>query len=165
MGHHRLLPPHPDHPVPPNVDQIEKTIAQRAYELFASRGFTNGHDLDDWFLAESELFGQMPVKVTETENEVTVNAGLPGFTEKDIEIRVEPRRLFIGGTHEEKSENKKKGETIYTEHSNRVFRTINLPAGVDPDKVKATLSKGNLEITLPKKEVGKKIPVEQEAAR
>lgn len=51
MGHHRLLPPHPDHLFPPNVDQIENTIAQRAYELFASRGFTNGHDLDDWFLA------------------------------------------------------------------------------------------------------------------
>ena len=135
------------------MDQIENTIAQRAYELFASRGFTNGHDLDDWFLAESELFGQMPVKVKETEDEVTVNAGLPGFAEKDIEIRVEPRRLFIGGVHEEKSENKRKGETIYTKHSNRVFRAINLPADVDPDKVKTVFNKGNLEITLPKKEV------------
>ena len=108
MGHHRLLPPHSDHPFPLKVDEVENTIARRAYELFASRGFTDGHDLDDWFLAQSELFGQMPVSVTETENEVTVRAGLPGFTEKDIEIRVEPRRLFIGGMHEEKSENKKK---------------------------------------------------------
>lgn len=164
MGHHRLLSSHPNHPFRPNVDEIENTIAQRAYELFASRGFTDGHDLDDWFLAESELFGQMPVSVTETENEVTVKAGLPGFTEKELEIKVEPRRLFIGGTHEEKSENKKKGETVHTEHFNQVFRTINLPADVDPDKVKATLSKGNLEITLPKKEIGKKIPVEQKAA-
>jgi HSP20 family protein len=146
------------------VDEVENTIARRAYELFTSRGFTDGHDLDDWFLAESELFGLMPVSVTETENEVTVKAGLPGFTEKDIEIRVEPRRLFIGGMHEEKSENKKKGETIYTEHSNQVFRTVNLPADVDVDKVKATLSKGDLEITLAKREIGKKIPVEQKAA-
>jgi HSP20 family protein len=147
-----------------NVDEIENKIARRAYELFASRGFTDGHDLDDWFLAESELFGRMPVNVTETDKEVTVKAGLPGFTEKDIEIRVEPHRLFIDGKHEEKSEEKRKGETVYSERSNQVFRAIDLPADVDPDKVKATLSKGELEIILPKKEIGKQVTIEEKAA-
>ncbi len=144
--------------------EIENTIARRAYELFASRGFTDGHDLEDWLLAESELFGRMPVEVTETEKEVTVKAGMPGFTEKDIAIRVEPRRLFISGMREEKSENKKKGETVYSERSDQVCRTIDLPADVDPDKVKTTLSKGGLEITLPKKEISKKIRSEEKAA-
>ena len=146
------------------VDEIEDRIARRAYELFASRGFTDGHDLDDWFLAEFELFGQMPVNVAETAKEVTVKAGLPGFTEKDIEIRVEPGRLFISGVHEEKSENKKKGETVYSEHSKQVFRTLDLPTDVDLDMVRATLSKGDLEITLPRKQPGKKIPIEQKVA-
>ena len=144
--------------------EIESTTARRAYELFASSGFTDGHDLEDWLLAESELFGRMPVEVTETEKELTVSAGLPGFTENDIGIRVEPRRLFISGKHEEKSENKEKGETVYSERSNQVFRTIDLPADVDPDKVNATLSNGELEITLPKKEIGKKITIKQKVA-
>ena len=65
---------------------------------------------------------------------------------------------------EEKSEDKTKGQTVYSERSNQVFRSIALPADVDPDKVKATLSKGELEITLPKKEIGKKITVEANAA-
>jgi len=146
------------------MDEIENRIARRAYELFASSGFTDGHDLEDWLLAESELFGRTPVEVTETEKEVTVKAGLPGFTEKDIEIRVEPRRLFISGKREEKSEDKKKGQTVYSERSNEVFRTVDLPADVDPDKVKTILSHGELEITLPKKEIGKKIAIEQKAA-
>ena len=146
------------------MDEIENKIACRAYELFASSGFTNGHDLDDWLKAESELFGRMPVEVTQTDKEVMVKVGVPGFAEKDIEIRTEPRRLLISAVREEKSENKKKGETIYTEHSDQVFRTVNLPADVDVDKVKATLSKGDLEITLAKRETGKKIPVEQKAA-
>jgi hypothetical protein len=30
-------------------------IAQRAYELFMSRGGAHGNDLDDWLIAESEL--------------------------------------------------------------------------------------------------------------
>ncbi len=144
--------------------EIENRITKRAYELFASRGFTDGHDLDDWFNAESELFGQMPVKVAENDKAVTVQAGLPGFTEKEVEVRVEPHRLFISGTHEEKSENKKKGETVYSENSSQVFRSIALPAEVDPDKVKTSLSKGELEVTLPKKEIGKGAPIEQKAA-
>jgi HSP20 family protein len=86
------------------------------------------------------------------------------FTEKDIEINVEPRRLFISGTREQKSENKKKGETVYSELSDQVCRTVALPAEVDPNKVNATLSKGELEITLPKKEIGKKTAIEQKAA-
>jgi len=143
---------------------MDNKIARRAYELFASSGFTDGHDLEDWFLAESEVFGRMPVEVTETDKDVTVKAGMPGFTEKDIEINVEPRRLFISGTREQKSENKKKGETVYSELSDQVCRTVVLPADVDPNKVKATLSKGELEITLPKKEIGKKIAIEQKAA-
>jgi len=144
--------------------EIQNTIARRAYELFASSGFTDGHDLADWFLAESQLPGRMPIEVTEGEKELTVKAGLPGFTEKDIEIRVEPRRLFISGEREEKSESKKKGERVYSERSDQVFRTLDLPADVDPDKVKATLSKGELEITLPKKEMGKKIAIEEKVA-
>ncbi len=131
------------------MDEIENRIARRAYELFASSGFTDGHDLEDWLLAESELFGRMPVEVTQTGKEVMVKVGVPGFAEKDIEIRTEPRRLLISAIREEKSENKKKGEMVYSESSDQVFRAIDLPAEVDPAKIKTTLGKGELEITLP----------------
>jgi Protein of unknown function (DUF2934) len=30
-------------------------VAQRAYELFVSRGGTHGHDFDDWIQAKREL--------------------------------------------------------------------------------------------------------------
>jgi len=148
----------------PTLADIQDRVARRAYELFASSGFTDGHDMEDWLFAESELFGKMPVELSQTESELTVSAGVPGCTEKDIEIRVEPRRLFITGKREERSEDKRKGETVYSERSNEMFRTIDLPVEVDPDKVKATLSKGELEITLPKKEIGKKVAVEQKIA-
>ncbi|SRR5208337_1724572 len=146
------------------MDEIENRIARRAYELFASSGFTDGHDLEDWLLAESELFGRMPVEVTQTDKEVMVKVGVPGFAEKDIEIRTEPRRLLISAIREEKSENKKKGETVYSESSDQLFRALDLPAEVDPAKIKTTLGKGELEITLPKKETGKKATIEQKAA-
>jgi hypothetical protein len=33
-------------------------IAQRAYEIFLARGGEPGHDVDDWFQAESELLSE-----------------------------------------------------------------------------------------------------------
>jgi HSP20 family protein len=167
MKHHALTIANRDLPEKSlfrSIEEIQDNIAKRAYELFASSGFTDGHDIEDWLLAESELFGKMPVEVKETEKELTVTAGLPGFTEKDIEITVEPSRLVINGKREEKSESKKKGETVYSELSDRVFRSIDLPADVDPEKVKATLTNGELEVTLPKKETGKKVVIEPKVA-
>lgn len=147
-----------------SIADMQNRIARRAYELFASSGFTDGHDLEDWLFAESEVLGKTPIELTDNEKELTITAGMPGFTEKEVEIKVEPWRVFITGKREEKLEDKKKAATFYSERSNEVFRAIDLPAEVDPDKVKATLSKGELEITLPKKEVGKKVLVEAKAA-
>jgi HSP20 family molecular chaperone IbpA len=145
------------------ISDIQGRIARRAYELFTSKGFTDGHDLQDWLSAESELLGKTPIELSDNEKEFTITAGMPGFSDKDVDIRVEPRRVFITAKREEKSEDKKKGKTFYSERSNEVFRAVDLPAEVDPDKVHATLSKGELEITLPKKEP-KKVLVAAKAA-
>ncbi len=41
---------HPSH-------QVEDQIRQRAYELYETRGREDGHDLEDWIRAESEIAG------------------------------------------------------------------------------------------------------------
>ncbi len=33
----------------------QQQIAKRAYELYAARGYQQGHDLDDWLDAEQEI--------------------------------------------------------------------------------------------------------------
>ena len=105
--------------------------------------------------------------MSETETALTVKAGLPGFAEKDIDVRVEPRRLFITGEREDKSEKSEPDKTriVYSEwKTNRIFRTIDLPAEVDPDKVTASMSNGVLQITMPKKEPSKKVTIEAKVA-
>jgi Protein of unknown function (DUF2934) len=36
-------------------DQIQEQIRQRAHEIYEGRGREDGHDLDDWLIAESEV--------------------------------------------------------------------------------------------------------------
>lgn len=36
-------------------DQIQECIRKRAYEIYEARGREDGHDLDHWLIAESEM--------------------------------------------------------------------------------------------------------------
>ncbi len=146
------------------MTELYDNIAQRAFSFFEDEGWIHGHDLDHWLKAESEFLTPVSVELSETDTEVSVRAEVPGFSEKDLEIGVEPGRLFIKGKVEKKSEEKKK-KTIYSEiSSNEIFRSVSLPADVDPEEVTAVLKNGVLEITMAKAVPAKKVAVTAKAA-
>src|SRR5260370_23402724 len=120
------------------AQEINDLIARRAYELLECGGFTHGHADEDWLLAESEILLQAPVDVTETETGLTIRADVPGFREKDLEVRAAPRSLCITGKRQESSD-QKEGTTIYSErHTKHIFRVVALPTAIDPDGVNTT---------------------------
>lgn len=95
---------------------------------------------------------QPVVDVEERENELVLNAELPGMKKKDIEISVEDNVLTLVG--EKKTEDKKGSGDYY--RSERFFgrfeRSFTLPTYVETDKANATFKDGVLQIALPKKE-------------
>jgi HSP20 family protein len=130
--------------------QIHNAIARRAFEIFESNGNSPGHDLENWFRAESELLQPVPLNVTESNSEYVVRAEEPGFGSKDIEIGVDRRCLTISGKRETKEE-EKNGKMIRSEWcADRIFRTLDLPSDVDPSEVSTMLKDGVLTIDLPK---------------
>ncbi|HEX2711158.1 MAG TPA: Hsp20 family protein [Candidatus Acidoferrales bacterium] len=144
--------------------EINNLIARRAQELFEASGSVHGRDIENWARAEREILHAVPLEVQETETGITVLAEAPGFNERDLEVRVEPRRLLIAGKRVGTTE-RKEGKTVYSErHSQQIFRVVDLPSRIDPEGVKATLSDGLLEISLPKAAAGKKVPVFTKAA-
>lgn len=44
--------------IPPTPINVEDEIRRRAYELSEQRGFTPGHEVDDWFVAEREVMAR-----------------------------------------------------------------------------------------------------------
>ncbi len=139
-------------------------IARRAFEAFEGRGRADGHDLEDWLRAESELLHPLHLDVAETDHAVTVRVEVPGFNARDLEVGLEPHRLMIIGNRETKEERKTQ-KTIHSEHcSNQLFRSINLPADVDSSKVTASLKDGVLELVMPKIENANRVPVKGDGA-
>jgi HSP20 family protein len=93
------------------------------------------------------------VDVYEKDNELVAKVELPGLEKDDIDVTFTDQTLTI------KAE-KKKQEEIKDENYHRVERvhgllrrSIELPAGVDVDHVKASFKNGVLEIRMPRHEI------------
>ena len=131
------------------MNEINSSIARRAFELFESRNREPGHEVEDWFRAESELLRPVPVDITKSDDQLMVRAEVPGYTPTDIQVGVEARRLLISSQSEQTAE-PEQGETLYSERrANQIFRALELPVTIDPDKIKATCKDGILYLTLP----------------
>ena len=144
--------------------QAYDSIAKRAFEIFDNNGRWFGNDLSDWLQAESEIFHPVHLEIADTDEALTVRAEVPGFTAKELDIRVEGNRLTIAGKHES-SEESKRGKTIYSERcAKEILRSVELPTEVDGTKVNATLKDGVLNLELPKAPHAKSVKIEPKAA-
>lgn len=82
------------------IQHLHDAIARRAFELFEGDGGFFGHDLEHWFKAESDFLHPVHIELTESDEGMNVQAEVPGFSPKELEISVEPRRLTITGKRE-----------------------------------------------------------------
>ncbi len=91
------------------------------------------------------------VDVREDGERYTLEAELPGLTEKDIEVTVENNLLTISSVS---AKDVKDGDNDYVLHERRhqsFSRSFVLPKDVDPAKTEAGLSNGLLTLSIDKR--------------
>jgi HSP20 family protein len=93
------------------------------------------------------------------EGEVVVRVDLPGVEPKDVEVSLEGDTLTVRGERKHEHEGKAYREMRY----GRFERTLTVPEGLDPDKVRATYTNGVLEIRLPAP-ASRKVPIQIQQA-
>jgi HSP20 family protein len=104
------------------------------------------------------------IEISETDKAIEVSAEMPGLERKDVEISIEDDTLTIRGEKKIEEDNNKDKNVQHSERSYGVFlRVLQLPPGIDPASVQATMSNGVLKITIPKpaKPEPKKIEVRE----
>jgi HSP20 family molecular chaperone IbpA len=127
------------------MNETRSLIAQRAYEIYESRGGSHGSDQDDWLRAEEELLPKLPTEYDVTDDAVRLTAKVPCFDAKELEVEVGHRLAVVCGVHYDSNKlpaNHRKSE--------RVMGIIELPFDVDPLLARATLRSGTLQIVLPR---------------
>ncbi|HKH47510.1 MAG TPA: Hsp20/alpha crystallin family protein [Thermoanaerobaculia bacterium] len=89
------------------------------------------------------------VEVARRGNDFVVCADLPGLSKEDINVEIREDHLILQG--ERRSENETEREGVFRSERSygRFFRTIPLPAGIDPSQADAQFRDGVLEIRMP----------------
>jgi HSP20 family protein len=130
------------------MEDLRRKI-DNAFRNFGSRGLLTPAFLPGLGTGEFPL-----VNLSEDEDNVYVQALLPGLESKEVEINVIKGALTISG---ERKEPDPKGRTWHRRErgAGRFLRAIDIPAMVATDKASAEYRDGILMVTLPKADEAK----------
>ncbi|MFW5983282.1 MAG: Hsp20/alpha crystallin family protein [bacterium] len=139
----------------------ELTPRRRGRDLFDLDEFFNFPSIGTFFPFESR---DIKVDVKDKENELLVEAEIPGFNKEDIEVNIDDNgNLTISAEKREETEEEKEGFIRKERSYGHLERTIPMPYEVDADNANAKYEAGILNIILPKidtKEKGKRLDIE-----
>lgn len=88
--------------------------------------------------------------VIESDKEIEITAELPGLQEKDVQVNVADNVLTIKGEKKSEKEEKDKNYRLLERSYGSFSRSVELPAGTNPDAIKASISNGVLKVVVPK---------------
>ena len=122
---------------------------------------------DDWGLSSASTLALPTTDVyTNEDKELVVEAHMPNFSEKDIDVHVENGYLVVRAEKHETDEDKKK-KYVIRESSSSFYRSIRLPKHANQDAIDAHMEDGVLKVVVPFKELPqpKKIAIKSKSAK
>ena len=129
------------------MQQIQLSIARRAYELFETRNREHGHDWEDWFQAESDLLRPVSISVSESAERFSIRANVLGFHVNELKVSIEPRRIVILGRKRSSGQGEIPPADYYPD---LILRTIDVSSEIDPARATVELQSGMLKFELAK---------------
>ncbi len=102
---------------------------------------------DDW-LTPFKGISLPTTDVYTKDNQLKIEAHLPNFEQKDVNIQVEGNSMVISAERHEKEEDKSK-QYVVRESSSSFYRRIALPDRANLEKIDAHLDDGVLKVSVP----------------
>ncbi len=96
------------------------------------------------------------IDVVHDNGNLVMRADIPGIKPEEVKIEVKDDILTVSGEHEESKEEKDENYLRRERRYGSFRRSMALPAGVDPKKIKAKTRDGVVEVTIPLPKEAKK---------
>lgn len=107
-------------------------------------------DMDSFWRRDFGFNVTPAMDIVEKDGAFEVTAELPGLDAKDIEVQLANGMLTIKGEKQEQKEEKTKDRYVSERRYGSFRRTLQVPGGVDAEKIEASYKSGVLTVTLPK---------------
>ena len=116
---------------------------------------------DNWMTPVKELNLPTTDIYTNDDKDLVIEAHLPNYDDKDVNINIDDGSLVIQAEKHEKEEDKQR-KYVVRESSSSFYRRVQLPDRADADGIVAKLDNGILKVTVPLKSLPepKKIAIE-----
>jgi HSP20 family protein len=115
--------------------------------------------LEDAFVmprgGEAGAMGGPALNVYEENDQLFIEAQLPGMKPDDLDINVEQGVLTISGQTVSEEERKERNYLVREHRTGRFSRSMRLPATYNTENCKASFEHGVLKLTFPKSEAAK----------
>ncbi|MCL2705041.1 MAG: Hsp20/alpha crystallin family protein [Spirochaetaceae bacterium] len=109
--------------------------------------------LEDFFdISLSDNFKKPIADIIEKDKSYGFEIELPGFTEDEIDVRIEKNVLTVKAEKETKEEDKGKDRHLISERVEKYYRSFALPENANEEKVEAKFTNGILALDILKKE-------------
>ena len=120
--------------------------------------------MEDFFdISLSDNFKKPVADIIEKDKSYDFEIELPGFSENEIDVRIEKNVLTVKAEKETKEEDQKKDKHLISERVEKYYRSFLLPENADEEKIEAKFDNGILALEILKKE--KKEPKKVEIRR
>lgn len=107
---------------------------------------------DDWMMPVKHMALPTTDVYTKDDKQLIVEAHLPNFSDKDIDVHVDGNALVISAEKHEQEKDKSK-KYVVRESSSSFYRRIQLPKVADTDKIEGDMKEGVLTVVIPFKEL------------
>ncbi|MGZ4954491.1 MAG: Hsp20/alpha crystallin family protein [Methylobacter sp.] len=117
--------------------------------------------LMDWNMPTLSETGFPKVDILDHDNNIEVQAALPGVKKEDLDVSVTNQAITIRTSTKQEKKEEEKGKYFRREISRGEFqRTLSLPDNVNGEQAKASFKDGILTVTIPKSEKNKRKTIE-----
>lgn len=91
------------------------------------------------------------VDIKENDKAILIHADLPGVKKEDIKVNYQDGILTLQGERKFEEEKKKENYYRFERRYGKFARSFSLPNTVDPERIKANMQDGVLELSIEKK--------------
>ncbi len=103
---------------------------------------------DDWMTPIKGVSFPTTDVYTDGDKELVIEAHLPNYEDKDIDVHIDEGSLIIQAEKHEREEDKKR-KYVVRESSSSFYRRIQLPDRAESNKIEAHLEDGVLKVKVP----------------